>query len=318
MKLLGRTTQPEDIDQCLQILRDRFLYSEDERKQLRALWVELISRDIARSAVVYSESEPRHVLAFGIGAPIKQSRYDDILRDRTPFIAKTLLTEWTAGRAPFLDEDEYASANASDGLNVFVLHNGIAEVLSANALPSILLRLSENFVTQYAGCRLNAIVNEAFGVPPEFALDHGLQVIEYAQEYQRRILICPVDRIPLIGRMSREHAEQRPGHLTMNMLFLRFAPPRFSFNAEERRLLRYAVEGESDLRIADLLQIARRTLKKRWAQIYLAMETVTGIPSGGFSGHRGAEARRHVLRYIRQHPEELHAYQGLKVAGRRR
>ena len=108
--------------------------------------------------------------------------------------------------------------------------------------------------------------------------------------------------------MSREQAERRPGNLTMNSLFLRFTPPLFHFNAIERRLLRFAIEGETDGRIADLLQIAPRTIKKRWAGIYLAMETVTGVPSGGSSGHRGAESRRHVLRYIREHPEELHAF----------
>ena len=89
----------------------------------------------------------------------------------------------------------------------------------------------------------------------------------------------------------------------MNTLFLRFTPPLFSFNSLERRLLRFAIEGESDGRIADLLQIAPRTLKKRWAEIYLAMETVTGVPSGGLEGRRGAEARRHVLRYIGNIPK---------------
>jgi DNA-binding CsgD family transcriptional regulator len=316
VKLLGRTTQPEDVAQCLHILRDRFLYTEDELQQLSTLWVGLLSRDIARSAVFYSETEPRRILAFGISAPLKKSRFDELLRERAAFITKTLLTEWTLGREPFLDEREYAYANASDGLNVFVLHNGVSDVLSASEFPSVLLRLSENFVTQYAGCRLQAVAHEAYGVPAEFAIDHGLQLIGYAQEHQRQLLVCPADRMPSLGVMSREHAAQHPGHLTMNMLFLRFAQPRFSFNVAERRLLRFAIEGESDLRIADLLQIAPRTLKKRWAQIYFTMETVTGIPSGGFGGHRGAEARRHVLRYIRQHPEELHAYSTVESTGR--
>jgi hypothetical protein len=56
------------------------------------------------------------------------------------------------------------------------------------------------------------------------------------------------------------------------------------------------------------LQIAPRTLKKRWARVYAEMEPVTGIAPGGEGGGRGAEVRRHVLRYLRQHPEELHAF----------
>lgn len=49
----------------------------------------------------------------------------DIVRARAPFIAKKLLEEWSSGREPFVDEREYAAANASAGLNIFVLHNGI-------------------------------------------------------------------------------------------------------------------------------------------------------------------------------------------------
>jgi hypothetical protein len=68
VKLLGRTTQPEDIDQCIDALRDRFLYREDQLGQLRAMWVALLSRDIARSAVVFDDAEPCRILAFGISA----------------------------------------------------------------------------------------------------------------------------------------------------------------------------------------------------------------------------------------------------------
>lgn len=308
MGLLGRTTQPEDIGQCLAIVRDRFLYSDDELKHLRALWLALLSRDIARSAVVYDETDPRRILAFGISAPVGRTRFDAILTERAAFIAKTLLMESVSGREPFLDERGYAEDNVSEGLNVVVLHNGVSEPLSADALPHVLLRLSENFLKQYAGCRLRALVHESFGVPAEFAIDHGMQLIEYAPEHRHQAARCADDRKPLIGFMSREHAERHPGNLMLNVLFLQFAPPLFSFSSVERRLLRFALEGESDVRIADLLEIAPRTLKKRWTEIYVVMQTVTGVPSGGLGGRRGAEVRRHVLRYIRQHPEELHAY----------
>jgi hypothetical protein len=67
------------------------------------------------------------------------------------------------------------------------------------------------------------------------------------------------------------------------------------------------MEGLPDDEIADISEIAPRTLKKRWADIYAAMEPVTGLSPGGEDGRRGTEVRRHVLRHVRQHPEELHA-----------
>jgi len=188
------------------------------------------------------------------------------------------------------------------------MNNGISEVVDPAVFLSLISKLTEAFVTQHAGCRIRAIAHEPFGVPPEFAIDLGAQLVDYAEPHKRQLATCPVDRKPIIIAVSRDLAERHPGNLMMNTLFLRFTPPQFSFKFLQRRLLRFALEGESDRRIADLLQIAPRTLKKRWAEIYIAMESVTGIASGGSSGRRGTEIRRHVLRYIRQHPEELHAH----------
>ena len=64
----------------------------------------------------------------------------------------------------------------------------------------------------------------------------------------------------------------------------------------------------ADAVIAELLTIAPATLKKRWARIYETMETVLEANSRGENGHRGAEAWRHVVHYVRHHPEELHPH----------
>lgn len=313
VNLHGRTTQPDDLDQCLASLRDGFLYSKEQLNRLQNMWLTLLSSDIARSAVIFDEAEPRRVLAFGIGAPLKQIRFERILRDKAPFVTRTLLDEWLSGRNPFLDEREYALANATDGLSVFVLNNAISDVVNVRDLPAMLSELSEAFITQHAGSDMRATATEPFGLPPDFAVDIGLTLIEYLPEYHRKVADCPADRRPSLLTMSREDAERHPGNLVMHSLFLRFNPPRFSLNANERRLLRYALEGESDQRIADFLNIAPRTLKKRWAEIYLAMEPATGVLRDELCGHRGPESRRHVLRYISQHPEELHPYAHLEL-----
>jgi hypothetical protein len=108
--------------------------------------------------------------------------------------------------------------------------------------------------------------------------------------------------------MTREDARRYPGNLALNQVFLRFTPPRCGLPTHSRRLLRFALEGMPDNGIAKILNVAPSTLKKRWAEIYSAMEPVTGIAPGLGNGQRGAEMRRHVLRYVREHPEELHAH----------
>ncbi len=108
--------------------------------------------------------------------------------------------------------------------------------------------------------------------------------------------------------MTRDEARRHPANLVMHQLFLRFTPPQCGLGKTERRLLRFAAEGLPDGTIAEALHVSPSTLKKRWSLVYASMENVIGIVSGCQTGQRGIELRRHVLHYIRQHPEELHAY----------
>jgi hypothetical protein len=308
VKLLGRSTRANDLAQCSELVRDGFLYDAGARADLRRMWLELITCDTGRSAVVYEAEDPDRVLAFGVSAAVEAARFEAICTNRAPFVAKSLLDEWRSGGNPFLDEASFASANANDGLHFLVIHNGVAETLYPS-LPAALSVLSESFIEQHGGCNMRALLHESFGVPRQFALDLGVTITDYAPEYEPRLPDIPKDRVPAyIISMTRDEAERRPGNLALHQIFLRFTPPRCRLRAQDRRILRYALEGTPDEEIADVLNIAAGTLKKRWAEIYTAMEPVTGITPGFGNGRRGGEIRRHVLRYVREHPEELHAH----------
>jgi len=312
MKLLGRATRPDDLDQCIDIVRDGFLYDKAARAELRKMWLELIVSDTGRSAVVFEASDPDRVLAFGISAAIDAARYDEIFAGRAPFAGKSMLDDWRSGKRPFLDEAAFAYANAHDGLHVIVLHNGVSEQLDPSVFPVALSALSGSFIDQHMGANLAALIHEAFGVPRQFALDLGVIVTDHAPEFQARLADVPKDRMPsYIISFTRDEAARHPGNLPMHQIFLRFTPPLCGLRAPDRRLLRLAREGTPDEEIAEVLTIAPRTLKKRWADIYAALAPVTGITPGLGNGRRGNEIRRHVLRYIREHPEELHAYRSI-------
>jgi hypothetical protein len=308
MKFFGRTTRPSELDRCIDMVRDGFLYDAETRVDLRKMWHDVLSRDVGRSAVIFEADRPDRVLAFGVSAALTESKFDAIESTRAPFIAKSLLDDWRRGDDPFLDEASFATANGGEGLHLITLHNGVDESIGVRFLPDVLSVMSENFLTQHAGCNIKAFIHESFGVPPEFAINLGMRILPYASSSTGDLAAVPPDRKPTIITMTRADAERHRGNLVMYQTFLRFSQPRCRLANAERRLLRYALEGLPDDAIADILEIAPRTLKKRWADVYAAMEPVTGISPGGESGRRGAEVRRHVLRYVRQHPEELHAY----------
>ena len=117
----------------------------------------------------------------------------------------------------------------------------------------------------------------------------------------------PALRPWLVG-MTRDEAFAEYGS-RVSGLFV-FTPPRFSFTRAEQLVLRQSLAGDTDLEIASHLSISRWTVKKRWQSIYDRVDGIDDhiLPANGRnqeSGARGAERRRHLLAYLRQHLEEL-------------
>lgn len=316
MKLYGRTTRPGDLDQCLALVGDRFLYDDIALGSLRAMWLELITRDLGRSSVIYDECEPRRVVAFGISVAIERERFAEVDRGCAPFVARRLLDEWRAGVRPFLDEAAFAAANCGDGLCVLATHDGMIETDDPVRVAAILAAVAESFMVQHSGLNIAGFSHESFRFSREFAVEMGLIVRSEYPSYESILAGVPRNRQPFVVSMTRDEAARHPGNLVLNQMFLRFNAPQFAFAATERRLLRFALEGETDATIADILAIAPATLKKRWARIYEAMEAILGSNARGDDGRRGTEARRHVLHYIRHHPEELHAHRAPTTVAR--
>src|SRR4029434_3747884 len=80
-------------------------------------------------------------------------------------------------------------------------------------------------------------------------------------------------------------------------------------------LLQRALMGETCENLAKSLSISRWTVKKRWHAIYDRVLDVDKellpppVAYGSRASSRGAERRRHLLNYLRQHLEELRPYE---------
>jgi hypothetical protein len=95
-----------------------------------------------------------------------------------------------------------------------------------------------------------------------------------------------------------------------------FHPPRLGLKALHRDLLEPALAGFTDEEIAEELSLSLSAVKKRWAALYEHIEEtcpgVLGEPvrSNNGNGCRGTERRRHLLQYVRRHPEEMNPQAG--------
>jgi hypothetical protein len=90
-----------------------------------------------------------------------------------------------------------------------------------------------------------------------------------------------------------------------------YVPPRCGFSFAEQQLLSAALAGATDQELSCELAISISTVKKNWISIYKrAAASLPDVvpddsPADGGTSERGKEKRRHLLAYLREHPEEL-------------
>jgi hypothetical protein len=114
--------------------------------------------------------------------------------------------------------------------------------------------------------------------------------------------------------LTKEEALANPGSY-LSSLFV-YTPPRFHFNCSEQALLHHALMGKTSENLAASLSISLWTVKKRWHGIYQRVADVDRelllppVADGTNVTSRGAERRRYLLHYLRQHPEELRPFRG--------
>jgi hypothetical protein len=98
------------------------------------------------------------------------------------------------------------------------------------------------------------------------------------------------------------------------MRIFSYTPPRFHLTAGQRLILVRALDGATDIEIAEGLKVSPDAIKKRWSAIYARVEEVMPglLPEAAApreSGSRGTEKRRALLAYLRRRPEELRAFE---------
>ena len=148
----------------------------------------------------------------------------------------------------------------------------------------------------------------------QWMLDAGTHLRRDYSNYFRKhgVRVPKSPRRPWLVGLTKEEAFAHPGS-NIAGLFI-YTVPRFHFCRSQRLLLKHALMGETCGKMATSLSISPWTVKKRWQAIY---ERVTDVDSellppliahGVHASSRGAERRRHLLNYLRQHLEELRPF----------
>lgn len=205
------------------------------------------------------------------------------------------------GPSPLPSPEDSSWGDGRGGLSVRALH-GVARgrTLRADERDRVSQRMVEALVAVHRGYPMREFTLEVY---EDRDRDAGTRM---------GLRLCTDEPSPpYLLRISREEALAAPG--TLACALFSSEPPRFQLTPGERELAVYALQGDTDPVLARQLGVEVTTVKKRWAGMYLRVGAVDPelVRPPGSSRTRGAEKRRRLLAYLREHPEELRPRTGV-------
>ncbi|MBD5657831.1 MAG: hypothetical protein IAI50_22035, partial [Candidatus Eremiobacteraeota bacterium] len=162
-----RDATESDLDQCLLMTEDRFLYAPPQLAGLRRMWADII--EVSDIPVIVDARDTSRVVHFASRCFVTDERADGFERMLKPKIGYTLAEEFNAVGRPYLDRDAIARANAGRGLNCVVTHYGVAPECydDADTLEKIRAKSYESGRRSLIGWNLRSFINEVFSRNPQ-------------------------------------------------------------------------------------------------------------------------------------------------------
>lgn len=313
MHLTYRPATEEDVESCVGLLLEPFMYVPAIRSRLAALWRGWLRSGLMQMTVLEDETRPPRIrrVAFGNSVFVSDSFMREARAGLPPYISARITERYLADSSPILDPNSVRKAIAGDGLNLVVLHIGWPEeILDAEEIRRVKAKLVEAFFFTHAGYPIKDFMQEVCSLEEmRRGVAAGLAVYnDYSGYWAKNSQEEPPDRErPYLLGVDRDNASEGS---YVAPVFL-YTPPRFFFTSGEQELLQLALIDKTDEEMARALHISESAVQKRWQSIFdRAMESgVRWLPTQPEIGRegrvRGVEKRRHLLSYLRSHPEEL-------------
>jgi hypothetical protein len=301
-----------DVSRCIELLPESAYVGVEKTRQLPELWKRLLATESCTLTIVedLEGAHPANIEAFGFSLFVTDSFARSFQAAPHPYLSAEIYRRMVAGEHVALTAEELASANATTGIDILVLHFGMRNPdLEEPRTTQALAAGSAGFFFFHTGFRIHSIVNEVYGEQSaRYMTSGGFRLTrDWAAERPGEFKHVPPEQLPYQFLLLREWVAAG----AVNPLSQLFScpEPRIYFPAVERKILEGALLNEPDAEIALNLGLSSETVKKTWASIYnrVARRAPYLIPGSelALSGRRGPEKRRHLLGYLRMHLEEL-------------
>jgi len=306
-----RAARESDLATCLTLFHPAFVIPPAVKEHLVAIWRDLLAEERCTFSIVEDPSRPHpdSIEGFGVSIFVTDQFAERLRAPAAPMTATQLYEALLAGRPVVAPPSEIRARNSGNGLNVFVAHFGLRNHdLSRPQTAQALQTGSASFYFFHSGYRITALFNEVFGEQAAHYMKAG--GFKLTTDFPDWTPAHPDEEAthrPYLFALRKE--DMAPG--AINPLSFLFYPPDpvLGFSPAEQRILIRALQGETDVQIAEMLAVSRDAIKKAWGRIYDRVTTVApyvlGIDEPRRGPHRSLEKRRHLLEYLRGHLEEL-------------
>jgi DNA-binding CsgD family transcriptional regulator len=313
MALRSRPMQPKDVRECAEIIATHPVIGSRYGcavHDLRLAWLRLLGCE-AMTASVFEEEKGSDVELCALGVSVFV--HDDFLSElktRPFWVGPELARRVLHGDSPVLSDRQLREANSRGGLNLVIWEGCVRPRFEKHS--EVYRKMANVFIESHRGYLFRELIASQMESVERFLWSlkiGGLLWDPVKRRYLDRVKEYPNDIIknPHLLGTTRSMELRRPGSW-VGALF-EYQPPRFGFSPSEQRLLLAALSGATDEELSGELGISVPTVKKAWFSVYRRMtdrqpETIRDCAQDG-AAKRGKEKRRHLLAYLREHPEEL-------------
>lgn len=311
MALHCRKATLADLPRCQALSAGwgRGVHTSDSLAALPAAWRTLIADG---SLVMYVFEDDALAPALRVQGYVSagfatEAWANEVIQHDRPHLCRQLALATLRGERLLLSAREHGAANAGDGVHAFGLDFALAS--SDWYRPSVVRwfpAMEHSLRDWVSGWKLKSLVREMPGRDTYLlARAAGYPLL---RDLSRAIPPgTPAHERPYLCGTTRERALRQPASTAAR--FFLYAPPVFEFTPSEREVLRLALGTLSDEEIATTLHVSTNTVKMRWRRIFDAVREARPdlLPADEDreTQRRGSEKRRHLLAYVREHPEEL-------------
>jgi len=310
------TCRTPALGDCDDFLRDFFPKARDDaglRAAVAHEWRVLLENPATLSLIVEDRTRGggRRVVGCAQLAFVSEAFVRRVTRGDRPWVNVQATRPMADGSWPLLTPAQVRQAHAGVGLFALITRWRRADTLqSGDEKRQVHTFMDAAFQALTRGYRYREVLLEAIGDEARRqAWEAGFaERADYADFYCANPPAPPDDGRPYLMGITREEAAAREGCLMGH--FFTALPPRLGLSPGEQELLFRCLQDESDEEIANALGITPSAVKKRWLTVYarVAEKAPSLLPERGPDADeraRGPEKRRRLLRYLREHPEEL-------------